>query len=95
MGRIPSLEQGLLAELRAALADMEIRSELRSDLGCLAVDTSEDRKAWIFLSFGNRYFSWNNAQEQHPVFDIEGATRRIAAARRSCGTADQSYSQTG
>src|ERR1700678_3394647 len=73
---IPALEQELLAELRAALAEREIGSVLRPDLGCLAVDTLDgDRKAWIFLSFENRYFSWNNAEEQHPVFDIDGAAR--------------------
>lgn len=73
-----SLEIGLLAELRAALADHEISSELREDLACLAVKKpGESVWLWVFVSFGGRYFSWNNAQRQHPVRDMPGAARRV------------------
>jgi len=72
-----SLESGLLAELRAALADQGIRSELRQEIPCLAVEAAAYR-LWIFVSTGGRYFSWNNAEFQHPVFDIPDAARRIA-----------------
>ena len=76
----PSLETGLLAELRAALAEHEISSEVRRDLACLAVKgTASSCCIWVFVSFGGRYFSWNNAEYQHPVRDISGAARRIAA----------------
>ena len=33
---------------------------------------------WVFVSFSNRYFSWAEANHQHPVNDIAGAARRIA-----------------
>jgi hypothetical protein len=75
----PSLEIGLLAELRAVLAERDIGSELREDLACLAVKmTAPDSRLWVFVSFGSRYFSWNNAELQHPVRDMQGAARRIA-----------------
>jgi hypothetical protein len=75
----PSLEVGLLAELRAALAEHDIGSELREDLACLAVKTQAPGSClWVFVSFGGRYFSWNNAELQHPVRDMQGAAHRIA-----------------
>jgi hypothetical protein len=75
----PSLEVGLLAELRAALAEHEIGSELREDLACLAVKAQAPGSClWVFVSFGGRYFSWNNAELQHPVRDMQGAARRLA-----------------
>lgn len=76
----PPLEAGLLAELRAALAEYEIRSELRREVACLAVETREPGSyLWVFLGFGGRYFSWNNADLQHPVSDMPGTARRLAA----------------
>jgi hypothetical protein len=81
---LPSLETGLLAELRAALAEHEISSEVRRDLACLAVKGAASSCCiWVFVSFGGRYFSWNNAEYQHPVRDISGAARRIATHVRS------------
>jgi hypothetical protein len=75
----PSLEIGLLAEMRAALAERDIGSELREDLACLAVKmAAPDSRLWVFVSFGSRYFSWNNAELQHPVRDMQGAAQRIA-----------------
>jgi hypothetical protein len=78
-GSESSLEVGLLAELRAALAELEIGSELRENAACLAVKTrAPDTCLWVFVGFGGRYFSWNNAELQHPVRDMRGAARRIA-----------------
>jgi len=78
-GNEPSLEVGLLAELRAALAEHDIGSELREDVACLAVTTqTPGSHLWVFASFGGRYFSWNNAELQHPVRDMQGAAKRIA-----------------
>jgi hypothetical protein len=34
---------------------------------------------WVFVSYSGRYFSWHNADRQHPVKDVAGAARRIAA----------------
>jgi hypothetical protein len=74
-----SLEVALLAELRAALTEHMIRSELRASIAALAVETSKPGAyRWVFVAFGGRYFSWDNADQQHPVSDVEGAARRIA-----------------
>src|SRR6266705_699347 len=50
-GERPSLEVGLLAELRAALAERGIGAELREDLECLAVKMTEhDSGVWVFVN---------------------------------------------
>lgn len=91
---MPSLEVGLLAELRAALAGHDIVSELRQDLACLGIKVhAPGSYFWIFVSFGCRYFSWNNAQLQHPVRDIEGAAQRIAIQVRHMSTGLQINSE--
>jgi hypothetical protein len=74
-----SFEVALLAELRAALTDHMIRSEVRTTIAALAVETSEPGGyLWVFVAFGGRYFSWDNADRQHPVNDLSGAAQRIA-----------------
>jgi hypothetical protein len=75
-----SLELELLAELRAALTEHDAASDVREEVGGLAVTTGTPGvPLWIFVSFGNRYFSWAEANHQHPVNDMAGAARRIAA----------------
>ncbi|MBC6470705.1 hypothetical protein [Actinomadura alba] len=76
-----SLELGLLAELRAALAgEHEIRSQVRMEVAGLAVETAIPAVyVWVFVGFSGRFFSWHNADRQHPVNDVPGAARRIAA----------------
>jgi hypothetical protein len=74
-----SLEVALLADLRAALTDHMIRSEVRATVAALAVEASEPGGyLWVFVAFDGRYFSWDNADQQHPVNDIRGAAQRIA-----------------
>lgn len=69
----------LLAELRGALTEYEITSELHEDVGGLAVTTgAPGAVVWVFVNHGGRYFSWNRADCQHPVRDLAGAARRIA-----------------
>lgn len=75
-----SLEIELLAELRAALAEHEVSSELREDLSCIAVKgTASHFFMWVFVGFSGRYFSWGSAEYQHPIRDIPGAARRITS----------------
>jgi hypothetical protein len=76
-----SLELGLLAELRAALAgEHEIRSQVREDVAGLAVETDIPAVyVWVFVGFSGRFFSWHNADRKHPVNDVTGAAQRIAA----------------
>ncbi|MFV2177954.1 hypothetical protein ACFHW2_40050 [Actinomadura sp. LOL_016] len=74
-----SLELELLSELRGALAEHEIRSELKKDVAALAVATDAPGVyLWVFVSFTNRFFSWARGNHQHPVNDMAGAARRIA-----------------
>jgi hypothetical protein len=76
-----SLELGLLAELRTALAgEQGIRSQVRDEVAGLAVETDIPAVyVWVFVGFSGRFFSWHNADRQHPVNDVPGAARRIAA----------------
>lgn len=74
-----SLELELLAELRGALAEHEIRARVRDDVAGLAVSTAVPGVyVWVFVSFSGRYFSWTRGAHQHPVNDMAGAARRIA-----------------
>lgn len=74
-----SLERELLAELRAALTEHEVTSEVHEEVAGLAVTTDTPGVfLWVFVSFSNRYFSWAEATHQHPVNDVAGAARRIA-----------------
>jgi hypothetical protein len=75
-----ALEFDLLAELRDALADEhETPSQIREQVAGLAVETGIPAVyVWVFLSYNGRYFSWHNADRQHPVSDVSGAARRIA-----------------
>lgn len=74
-----SLELDLLAELRAALSENEISSEVREDVAGLAVSTDAPGVyLWVFVSFSGRYYSWAQGNHQHPVNDKAGAARRIA-----------------
>ena len=82
------LQIELLSELWAALADQEeISSEVREDVAGLAVQTrTSGVYVWVFVSYnGGRYFSWHNADRQHPVKDVAGAARRIAVHATSYG----------
>lgn len=75
-----SLELELLAELRGALTEHEIRSEVREDVAGLAVATGVPGVyLWVFVSFNTRFFSWARGNHQHPVNDMAGAARRLAA----------------
>lgn len=75
-----SLELELLSELRGALSEHEIRSELSEGVSGLAVSTDAPGIAlWVFVSFSGRYFSWAKGNHQHPVNDMTGAARRIAS----------------
>lgn len=74
-----SLELELLAELRAALAEQDVASDVQDEVSGLAVRTDTPGVfLWVFVNFSNRYFSWAEANHQHPVNDIAGAARRIA-----------------
>jgi hypothetical protein len=74
-----SLELELLAELRGALTEHEIKSQVRDDVAGLAVATDTPGVClWVFVSFSGRFFSWNRGNHQHPVNDVTRAARRVA-----------------
>lgn len=73
-----TLQLELLAELRAALAEHDLRSQVREDVAALAVDRGTETPLWVFVGISGRYFSWGRAEYQHPVRDVAGAARRIA-----------------
>jgi hypothetical protein len=81
------LQIELLSELRAALADQEeISSDVRENVAGLAVHTGiPGVDVWVFVGYSGRYFSWHNADRQHPVRDVAGAARRIAGEVASYG----------
>lgn len=76
-----ALEIELLSELRAALAEQEeVSSDVRENVAGLAVCTGlPGVYVWVFVGYGGKYFSWHNADRQHPVKDVPGAARRIAS----------------
>jgi hypothetical protein len=74
-----NLEVELLAELRAALTEHDLESDVRNEVAGLAIRTDVPGvHIWVFVSFSNRYFSWARGNHQHPVNDIPGAARRLA-----------------
>ena len=80
MEKTMSLELELLSELRGALSEHEIRSEVREDVAGLAVTTDAPGVyLWVFVSFTGRFLSWARGNHQHPVNDMTGAARRLAA----------------
>jgi hypothetical protein len=79
-------EIGLLAGLRAELTEYEIRSTVRDDVAGLAVFSGMGSiVVWVFVSYSERYFSWDRAKHQHPLNDVPGAARRIAEQVRPGG----------
>lgn len=81
----PEIE--LLAGLRAELTEYEVRSEVRENVAGLAVSTDvRGVFLWVFVGYSGRYFSWDQADRQHPVNDIPGAARRIAEQVRPGGS---------
>ena len=80
----PEIE--LLAGLRAELTEYEVRSDVREDVAGLAVFTDvRGVFVWLFVAYSGRYFSWDQAERQHPVNDIPGAARRLADQVRPGG----------
>ena len=82
-----ALQIELLSQLRAALADQEeISSQVRQDVAGLAVQTGTPGVyVWVFVGYSGQYYSWHNADRQHPVKDVAGAARRVADEVASYG----------
>ncbi|MEV0197519.1 hypothetical protein [Nonomuraea sp. NPDC050691] len=33
---------------------------------------------WVFVGYGGAYYSWQSAEQSHPVDDVEGAANVLA-----------------
>jgi anti-sigma regulatory factor (Ser/Thr protein kinase) len=70
----------LLETLRARLADIGVRAELREHLMSLMVFAAPPGLSLcVFVAAGGRLLTWHDGQEQHPASDLPGAATRLAA----------------
>ncbi|MCA2229019.1 hypothetical protein [Nonomuraea aurantiaca] len=85
----PSLELILLERLQCRLIETErVVANLRPELEALLVYGPQPcLPVHVFVGYGGRYFSWQNAEKRHLVDDIEGAAEVLAAhVRRDEGS---------
>jgi hypothetical protein len=78
----------LLDVLRARLALLGVRAELREHLMGLVVFTAAPAMpVCVFVTPDSQFFFWQNGQERHPVTDLAGTAGRLlrsAAADLGC-----------
>ncbi|MEU6411021.1 hypothetical protein [Microbispora sp. NPDC046933] len=74
-------EADKLIRLRDALTRLSINAELRDNNTALMVNPPSGRgmPVWVFVGYGGQFYSWNSAGRRHPVSDLEGAAKAIAA----------------
>lgn len=73
-------ELRLLGALRAELTARGLTADVREALPGLAVTTGVPGvPLYVFVSESGHDFDWHNAEMRHPVSDVPGAARRIAA----------------
>lgn len=74
-------EADKLIRLRDALTRLNIAAALRENNTALMVTPPGGRgmSVWVFVGYGGQYYSWNSAAKRHPVSDLEGAAKVIAA----------------
>jgi hypothetical protein len=66
-------EADKLIRLRDALTRLSINAELVNP------PSGRGMPVWVFVGYGGQYYSWNSAGRRHPVSDLEGAAKVIAA----------------
>lgn len=72
-----------LAELSQELVGLGLAVGLRKSLPGLSVSTAiPGVPLYVFVSETGTHFDWSNAAMRHPVDDVAGAARRIAAFLR-------------
>lgn len=74
-------EADKLIRLHDALARLGVSAGLRDNNTALMVNPPSGRgmPVWVFVGYGGQYYSWNSAGKRHPVSDVEGAAKVIAA----------------
>ena len=68
---------------RARLRSAGIRAERGPDRAALLVyKPGASLPIWVFVGYGGRSFSWHSGRRCHPVTDIDGAAKALAAYLR-------------
>jgi len=68
------------ARLRDQLATRGINAELHNDNRALKVIKPEPGlPVWVFVGYGGAYYSWQSAEKRHPIDDVDGAAKVLAA----------------
>jgi hypothetical protein len=76
-------ELRLLGELHRELVGLGLRVGFREALPGLTITTDiPGVPLYVFVAESGHDFDWNNAEMRHPVADVAGAARRIAAFLR-------------
>jgi hypothetical protein len=82
-------ELRLLGELCRELAGLGLGVGFRDALPGLTVTTDiPGVPLYVFVSESGTDFDWHNAELRHPVTDVAGAARRIAAFLREHGAGE-------
>lgn len=81
---VPELPMGPalrhLGALRACLDAMGVRAEMREHLrGLVVFATPPVLPVCVFVDADDRFYTWGSAGQRHPVRDVHGAARRLAA----------------
>ncbi|MBN6058104.1 hypothetical protein [Nonomuraea indica] len=72
-------ESDALIRLRDRLARLGVNAELRENNSALMVHRPEPGlPVWVFVGYGGAYYSWQSAEQRHPVADVEGAANVLA-----------------
>ncbi|MEV0236095.1 hypothetical protein [Nonomuraea sp. NPDC050786] len=72
-------EANALIRLRDRLASRGVNAELRDNNTALMVHRPEPGlPVWVFVGYGGAYYSWQSAEQRHPVDDVEGAANILA-----------------
>ncbi|RBQ19568.1 hypothetical protein DP939_12510 [Spongiactinospora rosea] len=73
-------EASKLIRLRDTLRRLDVEGELRDENTALLIRRREPgMPVWVFVGYGGEYYSWQAAEKRHPVADVEGAAKALAA----------------
>ena len=79
----PPAEIALLDRLRARLRSAGIRAERGPDrVALLVYKPGVSLPIWVFVGYGGVRFSWHSGRRFHPLTDLEGAAKALAAYLR-------------
>ncbi|MBT2233398.1 hypothetical protein [Nonomuraea sp. NEAU-A123] len=78
-GLAQSDESYALIRLRDQLVLLGVNAELRDNNSALMVHRpTSGMPVWVFVGYGGAYYSWQSAEQRHPVDDVEGAANVLA-----------------